>query len=135
MKLEVSGNINETQRSTVFFPGSKFSKAEKNDAETPYANVCVDSTDTCATATVTLGYEGRSVTTSHIELRGAEEKVSAERIACGKAFLEAGKAITGITPSWGILTGVRPAKLATDGPFEREEQSGGLSLPDKGIFG
>ena len=118
MKLEVSGNINEYYVQTLcmlFFPGSKFSKAEKNDAETPYANVCVESTDTCATAMVTLGYEGRSVTTSHIELRGAEEKVSAERIACGKAFLEAGKAITGITPSWGILTGVRPAKLATDG--------------------
>ena len=55
MKLEVSGNINEYYVQTLcmlFFPGSKFSKAEKNDAETPYANVCVDSTDTCATATV-----------------------------------------------------------------------------------
>ena len=36
------------------------------------------------------------------------------KIAAGDAFMKAGAAFTGFTPPWGILTGVRPAKVATE---------------------
>ena len=117
MKLQVSGNINEYYVQTLcmlFFPGSKFSKNEKEDPFAPCADVCVENREACAIATVTLSHAGRTATATRKEPCDGAEKVSAERIACGKAFLEAGKALTGITPSWGILTGVRPAKLAID---------------------
>ena len=118
MKLQVSGNINEYYVQTLcmlFFPGSKFSKSETEDPNTPCANVHVSSTDENIIATVTLTYGNKTVTKTHAEPYRQTEKVPLERIACGKAFLEAGKVLTGMTPSWGILTGVRPAKLAIDG--------------------
>jgi len=127
MKLQVSGNINEYYVQTLcmlFFPGIKFSKNEIADENAPSANVSVvDENDDHVTATVPLTQNSKSVTVSHSELRDGAEKVSAERIACGKAFLEAGKKLTGITPSWGILTGVRPAKLAISGLIEGKSKT------------
>ena len=112
--METLTNITSKRFVCCFFPGSKFSKNEKEDPFAPCADVCVENREACAIATVTLSHAGRTATATHKEPCDGAEKVSAERIACGKAFLEAGKALTGITPSWGILTGVRPAKLAID---------------------
>lgn len=127
MKLQVRGNINEYYVQTLcmlFFPGAKFSKTESESENVPSAEVSVvDESVERVVATVTLIQNGKSVTVSHSELRDGAEKVSAERIACGKAFLEAGKKLTGITPSWGILTGVRPAKLAIGGLIEGKSKT------------
>lgn len=38
----------------------------------------------------------------------------ARKIAAGKAFMKAAAKMTGFIPPWGILTGVRPAKVATE---------------------
>ncbi len=38
----------------------------------------------------------------------------AKKIAAGKAFMIAAEKMTGFIPPWGILTGVRPAKVATE---------------------
>lgn len=128
MKLQVSGNINEYYVQTLcmlFFPGVKFSKNEISAENAPEAEVSVvDEKDgKGVTASVTLVQNGKSVTAVHFEPHSETEKVSAERIACGKAFLEAGRKLTGITPSWGILTGVRPAKLAIGGLIEGKSKT------------
>jgi oxygen-independent coproporphyrinogen-3 oxidase len=114
MKIQISGNIGEYYVQTLcmlFFPGVKFSKNESEDCSLS-AVVSVESTSDIVSATVVLTDENKTATGTASEKMKENAKVSAEQIACGKAFFEAGKKLTGLTPSWGILTGVRPAKLA-----------------------
>lgn len=121
MRLTVNGDINEYYVQTLcllFFPASKFSKSDASVDETPEAIVNVDFDGEKATATVKLSAKGKSVTKVYSEQ--SNEKYSdytLKRIACGKAFFAAGKALLGVTPQWGILTGVRPAKLALKGLY------------------
>ena len=115
MKLTVSNNINEYYAQTLcllFFPGSRFSKAEDEPEGSPCADVSALETENGAEATVTLSYGGKSVTKTYTEPVCANLISDAERIAVGKAFFAAGKALLGISPQWGILTGVRPSKIA-----------------------
>ena len=113
MKIQISGNIGEYYVQTLcmlFFPGVKFSKNESEDSNLSAA-VSVETLKDSVLATVVLTQEERIETGTASETIEGHAKVSAEQIACGKAFFEAGKKLTGLTPSWGILTGVRPAKL------------------------
>ena len=113
MKIHINGNINEYYIQTLsmlFFPGVKFSENAEDELS---ADVVITETAQGVCSSVTLKNGDATAEHTHIEPRGnGTEKVSTERISCGKAFLEAGKKLPGIIPSWGILTGVRPAKLA-----------------------
>ena len=118
MKIQVTGNINEYYVQTLcmlFFPGVKFSKTEAAESDGLSVEIVVKTMELGAEATVSLQTEKGSAVYTHYEEGKPESKVSVEQIACGKAFFEVGKKLTGITPSWGILTGVRPAKLAITG--------------------
>lgn len=118
MKIQVTGNINEYYVQTLcmlFFPGVKFSKTEPSESDGLSVEIVVTSKELGAEATVSLHTEKGSAVYTHYEEGKIGSKVSVEQIACGKAFFEVGKKLTGITPSWGILTGVRPAKLAIAG--------------------
>ena len=115
MKISIQGNVNEYYVQTLcmlFFPGVHFAKTQQAENDPYSAEVLIVEEGDGVTATVTLSDGTATQTRSHHEERHNDERVSTERIACGKAFLNAGKALTKITPSWGILTGVRPAKLA-----------------------
>ena len=115
MKIQINGNINEYYVQTLcmlFFPGVKFSKSETSENDSLSTEIIIADFKEGVTATVTLITENGTATCTHCEPKIENSKVSAEQIACGKAFFEAGKKLTGIMPSWGILTGVRPAKLA-----------------------
>lgn len=127
MKLTVNGDINEYYVQTLcllFFPGSKFSRSEASD-DAPSASVTVSyDGDSGATAEVVLSNGAKSVTRSYTEPNNSKwDETALLRIACGKAFFAAGKALLGITPQWGILTGVRPAKLALRGLLSGELKS------------
>ncbi len=114
MKIKISGNIGEYYVQTLcmlFFPGVKFSKTESEDSPLE-ADITVSDEGESVSATVTLTNEKGTKTGTATELKRAGMKVSPEQVALGKAFFDAGKKLTGLTPSWGILTGVRPAKLA-----------------------
>ena len=118
MKIQVTGNINEYYVQTLcmlFFPGVKFSKTEAAESDGLSVEIVVRTKELGAEATVSLHTEKGTAVYTHYEEGKIGSKVSVEQIACGKAFFEAGKKLTGITPSWGILTGVRPAKLAIAG--------------------
>ena len=118
MKIQITGNINEYYVQTLcmlFFPGVKFSKTEAAETDGLSVEINVTTTESGADATVALHTEKGSVVCESHEEGNAGAKVSPEQIACGKAFFEAGKKLTGNTPAWGILTGVRPAKLAITG--------------------
>ena len=118
MKIQITGNINEYYIQTLcmlFFPGVKFSKTEIAESDGLSVDVAVSTTDEGTDATVTLTTDKGSAVCTHHEVGKTGSKVSPEQIACGKAFFEAAKKLTGMTPAWGILTGVRPAKLAITG--------------------
>lgn len=116
MIVNIKGNIKEYYAQTLcmlFFPGVKFSKNAPQEPGEPTADIVISDDGENVEATVTLGYNGVTKTASYkdkAELFESREK--AEKIICGKAMFACGKALLGITPQWGILTGVRPAKIA-----------------------
>ena len=115
MKLTINGEISPFYVQTLcllFYPGSGFS--EKSDVDGISICVSLQKTACNLRSEVTID-DGNGVYSGEYVL-SQYEKLSrpsmAEKIAVGKAFLEAGKKATGIVPPWGILTGVRPSKLA-----------------------
>ncbi len=97
----------------IFFPGAKFTENEAETEETVYAEVFSDERDGGVFARVTLKQCGEEhaadsffATTENIE--------KTAKLAVGAAFMKAGALFTGFTPPWGTLTGVRPAKVASE---------------------
>ncbi len=68
------------------------------------------------TATTVLFYQGKQERgVSRVAIPAEEGPYEAERLrqkALKLSFFKAARAVTGVTPSWGALTGIRPAKLA-----------------------
>ncbi len=119
MILHIEGSDNSYYIQTlcmIFFPGSKFSESEKPSPDIPEISVSVTRREESVSTYVTmkLGAKfveavGEASPTSDISDRGRIEKIS-----IGRAVFSAGKALLGYTNAWGILTGVRPAKVANE---------------------
>lgn len=118
MKLFIDGNINRYYVQTlcmIFFPGAKFSDEEELTDKTDVLKVAVREQDNGIFAEAEFTSEGRSARAERYEEFSADR--TAERtakIACGIAVFKAGEALFECTPPWGILTGVRPAKMAEE---------------------
>lgn len=116
MILNINGEINEYYIQTLcmlFFPGEKFSATKQADVDSPSATVSVEESVDGITAKVSISHLGKTVERSFFEPFSDSETLDKTRkIAVGKAFFNAGKKLVGKAPQWGILTGVRPAKLA-----------------------
>ena len=116
MKLYIEGNIGRYYVQTlclIFFPGSSFSEREEETEESDAVRLVLTETERCytASATVRSGGEQREGTASE-ERSGLDSDDRIKKRAVGKAIFEAGAALFGFRPEWGILTGVRPSKLA-----------------------
>ena len=122
MKITINGNLGVNRYYVqslcqLFFPGEKFSEKEALTEETPVLELSVDKngdgTAVTAKASFTLG--GKNVTeTSELEIKKSADEVKQAKKALGEAIYKAGSALTGKTPSWGMLVGIRPAKLALE---------------------
>ncbi len=128
MILKINGNINRYYVQTlcmVFFPGATFGENEESRDGLPEVTVDVyNEDDNTVTAFVSMKLNDKICEES--ETVSLEEEISLathEAIAVGRAMFAAGKALLGHIPPWGILTGVRPAKVA-----------GGLLAQGKGIL-
>lgn len=118
MILNVSGDINRYYVQTlcmVFFPGSTFGEGEQTAEGVPEMTVDVsrDAVDNSVTAYVCIKLNDKICEAT--ETVNASEPVTIathEAIAVGRAIFAAGNDLLGHTPPWGILTGVRPAKVA-----------------------
>lgn len=121
MKILINGNIGRTYCENlclIFFPGEKF---PEDDFSGNVAEITLAEKDGNAFSAVKIVYGDKSAEGS--ALCPLSEK-RAEKIAVGRAVLNAGSALRGGMPPWGILTGVRPAKLSNgmaDAGFGREE--------------
>ena len=109
MKIEINGNIGRTyceNLSLIFFPGEKFGASDSSD-RTLRVSVYTDRGSVRAEAVFISGDK----TSRGTGFFAADDR-RAEKIAVGRAVLEAGTEMLGSAPPWGILTGVRPAKIS-----------------------
>ncbi len=118
MKLTVTGDINAFYVQTlcmIFFPGEKFEQNPIITEETPIMHVSVTNSESASFATATLTYMGKTATAEKsIDFVPERTKQRSAKIAAGNVVLAVGSEILGYRPSWGILTGVRPSKVAME---------------------
>ena len=116
MKLYITGNVNTYYVQTlcmIFFPGEKFTVEEPAAGEPV---LYLDATEDAerVRVCVRLLYNNKE-TKSEKELAfGEHSEDRTRKIAIGYAVLGAAGEMLHYRPSWGMLTGVRPSKVATE---------------------
>lgn len=118
MKLYVEGNINRYYVQTlcmIFFPGEKFPEDEEITESTPILSLKLTCNDESAVANAVASYKGKK-TSAERDYRFAD-RTSDERtrkLAVGAAVIAALSELMRYKPSWGMLVGVRPSKVAME---------------------
>ena len=118
MKLITEGDINPYYAQTlcmIFFPGAKFGVDEAVENDTPVVTIRVTEIEGAARAyaSIRIG-DVYKESTRKFDYRPEMTPERVRKIAAGAAMLAVGEKFFGYQPSWGILTGVRPAKVATE---------------------
>lgn len=117
MILKISGDISRTYCQNlclIYFPGAKFPEDEVQSTDSTLAEVTVRQDGDKYVSTVTLSDGGRTAVGSGEAAVGENTPDRAKKLAVGKAFYTAGRSLLGGASPWGILTGVRPAKIAEE---------------------
>ncbi len=118
MTLYIEGNISRYYAETLvllFFPGSKF-PIDGSGGE-PVIHMGVYENDCNVLGRVSIKEGDREVISTYTPLSPTQSRVSDEmlrKLAAGGAMLKAGADFCGTVPPWGMITGVRPAKLILD---------------------
>ena len=119
MIIKYTGNLNAYYLQTlamIFFPGAKFPENEPETPETIVIVIDLKEAETAAAAHAEIRRGDKITIGDAVQLRdaavGDDDRI--RKIAVGHAFLIAGQTFTGFTPPWGIMTGVRPAKLVSE---------------------
>ncbi len=119
MKVQIEGKINAyyvQMLCMIFFPGTKFkAQTPEDEAGDPalFLRVCEEEKGIRAYATMST--EGKSADGEQFTAFSSEvTKEKTAKLAVGAAVIAAGGKLLGYRPSWGIITGVRPAKMAMD---------------------
>ncbi len=119
MKITLSGNINEYYVQTlcmIFFPGQKFSdKGEDPDTAIPTLTLSLEEEQDRVVVKAELALEEKFASCEKIY--PVREDITYDRlkkIAVGDAVLSVCTDVVGYRPSWGMLVGVRPSKVATE---------------------
>ena len=97
------------------FPGEKPVYEPIGPGEDNWAVITVEDAPGLCRVTVELSHQGKTAS-QHLDapLSGtAFQQEGQRRHAIGRCFFLAARAVTGDTPPWGMLTGVRPDKPAT----------------------
>ena len=116
MKLTFRGHDDRyavEQSLLAFFPEER-PVYEGEDGES-HAEVTLHEGGTYATGVTELTYGGRTARgEARVRTAGVSDEYERERLrqrALKLSFFRAAREVTGVTPSWGALTGIRPAKL------------------------
>ncbi len=117
MKLHFQGHDYRyavEQSLLAFFPDER--PVYEGDGEENTACVTLTETAEAAVAVTTLSMNGKEAEgRSSMDVSGAKDEYERERLLqriVKLSFFEAARTMTGTTPAWGALTGIRPAKLA-----------------------
>ena len=125
MRIILNGNINRTYVQTLcmlFFRGEKFPENEEN----PTKIITVTATDlkNGIECTCELFVDGKKSTAIAFEyLEDFESYERASKTVVGKAVYKAGVSLTSHKTPWGILTGIRPSKIASELLLNLDEQN------------
>ena len=118
MIVRTEGNINKyyvQSLAMLFFPGAKFAEGEAEEKGVPVVSVSLREAEAGVEAFASIKLDTRMKTGSRFEkYKEGYTKNRTAKIAVGIAVFEAGKRFFGTVPPWGILTGVRPAKIAAE---------------------
>lgn len=118
MKLIIDGNINVYYVQTlcmIFFPGANFAENEEVTENTPILRLSVTEKEDGVYANAVLSIGDRQAVgerfAAYADFPTSERT---HKVAVGGAVVSAGGDLIGYRPSWGMLTGVRPSKVATE---------------------
>ena len=121
MKLNVSGNVNQYYVQTlcmIFFPGEKFSEdqgAETDGEAVPELSLTLEENDDGVRVFAELSLDEKFSSCEKIyPVRDDITQDRLKKIAVGDAILSVCGEVIGYRPSWGMLVGVRPSKVATE---------------------
>ncbi len=116
MKLTFRGHDDRyavEQSLLAFFPEER-PVYEGEDGES-HAEVTLREGDTYSVGITALTYGGKKARgEARVRVAGVSDEYERERLrqrALKLSFFRAAREVTGVTPSWGALTGIRPAKL------------------------
>ena len=116
MKLFVNGDINSYYVQTlcmIFFPGAKFSAEEELTDDSDVVTLTMTESEGGVTARAEMTSKRKTAIKEHFEpYKSDVSNQKSAKIAAGVAIVSAGEELFECTPPWGILTGVRPAKIA-----------------------
>ena len=116
MILKINGDINRYYVQTlcmIFFPGCTFGENEVPGEGVPEVTVDITPTEESVHANVSITLNDTSCSASSTVWFSEEITIATHAsLAVGRALFAAGKELLGHIPPWGILTGVRPAKVA-----------------------
>ncbi len=114
MIIEGEGGLRPYYGQTIamtFFPGEKFSGSDPDDER--YAKVVIsDREDGACSHAFLRDADGREASADVCEPWRSDGKDRTRKLSAGRAFFEAAVSLTGYRPPWGLMTGVRPSKLA-----------------------
>ncbi|MBE6530740.1 MAG: coproporphyrinogen dehydrogenase HemZ [Ruminococcaceae bacterium] len=118
MNIKIESPVNKYYVQTlcmIFFPGEKFGESSEQRADTPSLYLKTNKTDEgiCAIAELSIG-DKRSSAEKTVAFSADRSEERTLKIAVGAAILAAAGELVGYRPSWGMLIGVRPSKVATE---------------------
>lgn len=118
MKVYIDGDINRyyvQMLSMIFFPGAKFSESEEEDGEHPVLHLTYNEDEMGAHAFCKVSHNGKSAESErHNAKRDDTSRDRLKKLTVGDAVISACGDLLGYRPSWGMLVGVRPSKVATE---------------------
>lgn len=118
MIIHLEGNLNRYYVQTlcmIFFPGEKFSEGEIPSPDKPelWVSLTKNENGYSASARAVLG-ERSAEAEKEQEQDGTMTDERCSKLAVGGAVIGALGSLLEYRPSWGMLTGVRPSKVATE---------------------
>ncbi len=119
MRLYIEGPVNKYYIQTlcmIYYPGSKFSEDEPVDENTPEMWVSMTkSPEGGVDVKAKLSYRGKNAACErHYDYSENYTRERLEKIALGDAVTSVCSEVMAYRSSWGMLTGVRPSKVATE---------------------
>ncbi len=118
MKITVNSPINKYYVQTlgmIFFPGEHFSESGELAEGEPSLEVSSENEEGGIRAHATITIEEKSESAEYFaEFTKDRTEDRVLKLAIGGAVLSAAGALTGYRPSWGMMIGVRPSKVASE---------------------
>ena len=118
MKIILDSPINKYYVQTlgmIFFPGAHFSETEESVEGEPILSVKTEEEENGVRAFVTASFEEKSESAEYFAQFSADRtKERVIKLAIGGAVLAAFSKLLDYRPAWGMMMGVRPAKIASE---------------------